>query len=52
MTVKEIQSLLLEKRAVALRHAMLADLNDTSSPLNAYPTFWAPFALIGEEQMI
>jgi CHAT domain-containing protein len=27
---------------------MLAYLNDKSSPRNAYPAFWAPFALIGE----
>jgi CHAT domain-containing protein len=35
-------------RAEALRRAMLGYLNDTSSPKNAYPAFWAPFALIGE----
>jgi CHAT domain-containing protein/Tfp pilus assembly protein PilF len=35
-------------RAEALRQAMLAYLNDTASPRNAYPAFWAPFALIGE----
>jgi CHAT domain-containing protein len=35
-------------RAEALRQAMLAYLNDTSSPRNAYPALWAPFALIGE----
>jgi CHAT domain-containing protein len=35
-------------RAGALRRAMLAYLNDPSSPRNAYPAFWAPFALIGE----
>ena len=35
-------------RAEALREAMLAYLGDTSSPRNAYPAFWAPFALIGE----
>ena len=35
-------------RAEALRRAMLAYLNDMSSPRNAYPAFWAPFALIGE----
>lgn len=35
-------------RAEALRQAMLAYLNDSSSPRNAYPAFWAPFALIGE----
>ena len=36
-------------RAEALRQAMLAYLNDTSSPKNAYPAFWGPFALIGED---
>jgi CHAT domain-containing protein/Tfp pilus assembly protein PilF len=35
-------------RAEALRQAMLGYLNDTSSPRNAYPGFWGPFALIGE----
>ena len=35
-------------RAEALRQAMLAYLNDASSPRDAYPAFWAPFALIGE----
>jgi CHAT domain-containing protein/Tfp pilus assembly protein PilF len=35
-------------RGEALRQAMLAYLNDTSSPRNAYPALWAPFALIGE----
>jgi CHAT domain-containing protein len=35
-------------RSEALRQAMLAYLNDRSSPRNAYPAFWAPFALIGE----
>jgi CHAT domain-containing protein/Tfp pilus assembly protein PilF len=35
-------------RAEALRQAMLAYLNDPSSPKNAYPAFWGPFALIGE----
>jgi CHAT domain-containing protein len=35
-------------RAEALRQAMLAYLGDTSSPRNAYPAFWGPFALIGE----
>ena len=35
-------------RAKALRQAMLAYLNDASSPRSADPAFWAPFALIGE----
>ncbi|MBR1126186.1 tetratricopeptide repeat protein [Bradyrhizobium lablabi] len=35
-------------RAEVLRQAMLAYLNDASSPRNAYPGFWGPFALIGE----
>ena len=35
-------------RAEALRQAMLGYLNDASSPRNAYPGFWGPFALIGE----
>jgi CHAT domain-containing protein len=35
-------------RAEALRQAMLAYLNDTSSARNAYPAFWGPFALIGD----
>ena len=35
-------------RAEALRQAMLAYLHDTSSPRNANPAVWGPFALIGE----
>lgn len=35
-------------RADALRRAMLAYVDDTSSPRNAYPAMWGPFALIGE----
>lgn len=33
--------------AEALRRVMLADLNEASSPKNADPAFWGPFALIG-----
>ena len=35
-------------RAEALRRAMLAYMNDTSNPRNAYPAFWGPFAIVGE----
>jgi CHAT domain-containing protein/Tfp pilus assembly protein PilF len=35
-------------RAAALRNAMLAYMDDKSSPLNAYPAFWGPFSIIGE----
>jgi CHAT domain-containing protein len=35
-------------RAEWLRRAMLAYLNDTSNPRNAYPAYWAPFELVGE----
>ena len=35
-------------RAEALRRAMLAYLNDTSDPRNAYPALWAPFVIVGE----
>src|SRR6201999_1070600 len=35
-------------RAEALRRAMLAYLDDKTSPGNAYPALWGPFALIGE----
>jgi CHAT domain-containing protein len=35
-------------RAEAMRQAMLAYLNDSSSPRNAYPAYWGPFALVGE----
>jgi CHAT domain-containing protein len=35
-------------RAEALRRAMLTYLDDASSPRNAYPALWGPFALIGE----
>jgi hypothetical protein len=35
-------------RAEALRQAMLAYMNEKSSPLNAYPAFWGPFFVVGE----
>jgi CHAT domain-containing protein/tetratricopeptide (TPR) repeat protein len=35
-------------RSEALRQAMLGYLNDKSSPRNAYPALWGPFALVGE----
>ncbi|CCD94553.1 conserved exported hypothetical protein [Bradyrhizobium sp. ORS 375] len=38
-------------RSEALRQAMLALLDDRSSPANAYPSVWAPFVLLGETEM-
>jgi CHAT domain-containing protein len=35
-------------RSEALRRAMLDYLDDRSTPANAYPAFWAPFAFIGD----
>jgi CHAT domain-containing protein len=35
-------------RAEALRHAMLAYMNDKSSPPNAHPAFCESFSIIGE----
>jgi CHAT domain-containing protein len=35
-------------RAEALRRAMLALIDDPSSPANAHPAIWAPFMIVGE----
>ena len=35
-------------RAEALRRAMLAYLNDTSQPRNAYPAIWGPFSIMAK----
>jgi predicted small secreted protein len=35
-------------RAEALRRAMLALMDDESSPANAHPAIWAPFMIVGE----
>ena len=51
LTTKTFEVLRLNPRltrAEALRQSMLAFMNDRSDPLNAYPAFWAPFALVGD----
>jgi len=35
-------------RAEALRRAMLAMIEDASSPWNAYPDYWGGFSIVGE----
>jgi len=38
-------------RAEALRRVMLTFVDDATSPRNAYPAMWGPFALIGEGEV-
>ena len=35
-------------RAEGLRRAMLAHIDDTATPWNAYPSYWGAFAVVGE----
>lgn len=35
-------------RSEALRRSMLAMIADTKDPINAYPTIWAPFIVVGD----
>jgi CHAT domain-containing protein len=35
-------------RAEALRQSVLAYMSDPTDPLNAYPAYWGPFAVVGE----
>jgi CHAT domain-containing protein len=35
-------------RAEAVRRAMMKFADDAKDPWNAYPTFWAPFSVVGE----
>ena len=35
-------------RAEALRQSMLAMIEDSAKPANAYPAFWAPFIIVGD----
>jgi CHAT domain-containing protein len=48
-TFAELQKAPTIGRAEALRRAMLAYLDDRSNARNAYPDYWAPFSVIGEE---
>ena len=47
-TFAEMQKDRLAGRAEALRRAMLAYIDDTSNPWNAYPDYWTAFSVVGE----
>lgn len=51
LTTKTVESIMSEPsigRAEALRRAALYLMMDETSPWNAYPAMWAPFALVGD----
>jgi tetratricopeptide (TPR) repeat protein len=47
-TFEELQKDPTIGRAEALRRAMLAMIDDASSPWNAYPDYWGGFSIVGE----
>jgi CHAT domain-containing protein len=50
LTASEVAQLKLNADWVeALRRAILAYINDTSNPWYAYPDYWAPFSVVGED---
>ena len=51
-TVERLNSDPTIGRAEALPQALTGYLGDSSSPKNAYPAFWGPFALIGEARHV
>ena len=46
--IKAYRSAPGEGQAAALRKAMLATLTDRTHPLNAHPSSWAAFSIVGE----